>query len=295
MNYMDAVITFVDGNDPVWKRDYETFTNVPVMEKRFRDWGTLKYLLRGIELMMPFVRNVYLVVSHPSQVPAWVDRDNLYIVLHKDIIPEGFLPTFNSTTIEMFLHKIPELDEQYLYFNDDMFPVAECKESDFFRDGKPVIFMKRHFLASGLYKIQCRNSDNLARRAAGKKSGFCFVRPQHICSPMLKSYCEEAFDSLKDEIYSSLSRLREEKNLNQYFFLDYMYYKGVLTSEKISNRHFSTAVASAKKIASFIEKPKRSFCCINDVKMGEDKFESMRRCIIDAFEARFPIKSRFER
>ena len=68
---MDAVITYVDGNDPVWKQDYEKTTNVPVMEKRFRDWGTLKYLLRGIEAKMPFIRNVYLVVSHPSQVPEW--------------------------------------------------------------------------------------------------------------------------------------------------------------------------------------------------------------------------------
>ena len=39
---MDIVITYVDGNDPVWKKDYEKYTEVPVMEKRFRDWGTLK-------------------------------------------------------------------------------------------------------------------------------------------------------------------------------------------------------------------------------------------------------------
>ena len=59
---MDIVITYVDGNDPVWKQDYEKTTRIPVMEKRFRDWGTLKYLLRGIEASMPFIRNVYLVV-----------------------------------------------------------------------------------------------------------------------------------------------------------------------------------------------------------------------------------------
>ena len=82
---MDAVITYVNGNDPVWKKDYEKTTNVPVMDKRFRDWGTLKYLLRGIETKMPFIRNVYLVVSHSSQVPAWVNDSELKIVLHKDI------------------------------------------------------------------------------------------------------------------------------------------------------------------------------------------------------------------
>ena len=135
---MDIVITYVDGNDPVWKKDYEKTTNVPVMEKRFRDWGTLKYLLRGIETKMPFIRNVYLVVSHPSQVPQWVDKEHLNIVLHSDIIPAEFLPTFNCNPIEMHLHRIAGLDEEYLYFNDDMFPVGDCKPTDFFRDGRPV-------------------------------------------------------------------------------------------------------------------------------------------------------------
>ena len=106
---MDIVITYVDGNDPYWKQDYEKYTNVPVMQKRFRDWGTLKYLLRGIEVNMPFVRNVFLVVSHPSQVPEWVDRDNLRIVLHKDIIPAEYLPVFNSNPIEMHIHRILEV------------------------------------------------------------------------------------------------------------------------------------------------------------------------------------------
>ena len=39
---MGIVITYVNGNDPVWQKDYEKFTKVPVMEKRFRDWGTLQ-------------------------------------------------------------------------------------------------------------------------------------------------------------------------------------------------------------------------------------------------------------
>ena len=55
---IDAFITYVDGNDPVWKRDYERTTDVSIMQKRFRDWGTLKYLLRGIEKKMTFIRNV---------------------------------------------------------------------------------------------------------------------------------------------------------------------------------------------------------------------------------------------
>ena len=67
---MDIVITYVNGLDPVWQKDYEQHTNQPVLEKRFRDWGTLRYLFRGIEMNMPFIRKVHLVVSHESQVPG---------------------------------------------------------------------------------------------------------------------------------------------------------------------------------------------------------------------------------
>lgn len=293
---MDLVITYVNGNDPVWKKDYEKYTNVPVMEKRFRDWGTLKYLLRGVENHMPFIRNVYLVVSHSSQVPDWADTANLKIVLHKDIIPENFLPTFNCNPIEMHLHRIEGLDEEYLYFNDDMFPVADCKPEDFFRNGKGVIKIYRHLFVSGMYKKICRNSDRLARKALGMSCSMCFIRPQHICSPMLKSVCEELYDKVKPEIdETSASRTRTEKNLNQYLFLDYMYYKGLLIDEKISNKHFSVAMASPDKLDAFLRNPSRNLVCINDVHLSEQKYEKLHDAILNAFQAKFPVKSRFEK
>ena len=292
---MDIVITYVDGNDPIWKKDYEATTNVPVMDKRFRDWGTLKYLLRGIETKMPFIRNVYLVVSHPSQVPQWVNTEQLNIVLHKDIIPEEFLPTFNCNPIEMHLHRVPGLDEEYLYFNDDVFPVGDCRPEDFFRNGRPVLGYYRHLLACGMYKKICRNSDRLARKALGMKPSWFFTRPQHICTPMLKSQCEELYAKVEDEIRkTAASRTRTDENLNQYLFLDYMNYKGLMINEKISNKHFSVAVASAESLREFLHNPTRNLVCINDVRLSESRYELLRGAILDAFESIFPSKSRFE-
>ncbi len=291
---MDVVITYVNGLDPVWQADYEKYTKIPVLEKRFRDWGTLKYLLRGIETYMSFIRNVYLVVSHKSQVPNWVDCSNLHIVLHKDIIPAEFLPVFNSTAIEMFLHRIDELGEEFLYFNDDMYPVSPCQPEDFFRNGKGVIGMKKHFFATGMYKKQCRNSCNFARRALGMSSSWLFLRPQHICSPMLKSLCEELFHNYENEIMDTVTRVREEKNLNQYIFLDYMFYKGAIINENISKKHFSVAIASLEDIHKFIINPTRKMVCINDVKLSESRYKKMRNAILCAFEERMPQKSRFE-
>lgn len=291
---MDAVITYVDGLDEVWRADYEKFAGKPLLEKRFRDWGTLKYLLRGIETCLPFIENVWLVVSSDSQVPAWADRKNLHVVLHGDIIPSGLLPVFNSCTIEMFLHRIPGLAEEFIYFNDDMFPLAVCRKEDFFRDGKGVMGMSWHLFAGNMYKKQCKASSDMARKALGKGSSPFFVRPQHICSPMLKSASQDCFRVLEAEIMAKSSRLRRPENPNQYLYLDYMYFSGRMIPERISNRHISQGVYSGAQIAEFIRRPATSFACINDVEMTDGKYLQMREEMLAAFESRFPDKSRFE-
>ena len=292
---MDIVITYVNGNDPVWQKDYEKFTKVPVMEKRFRDWGTLQYLLRGIEKHMPFIRKVFLVVSHRSQIPEWVDESNLDVVLHEDFVPQEYLPTFNCNTLEMNLHRIKGLDEQYLYFNDDLFPVRDCKPGDFYRDGKSLIGFTKHYWGTGMFKQICRNSDALARKALGMPASRSFIRPQHICAPMLKSECEKMCGIVAEDIAASYTRTREGRNCNQYMFTDYLFYQGKALSEKISSKHLSVAVSSASRIRKAIEAPSRNLICINDVRLSEKRYEKLRNTVIDAFEKKFPQKSRFEK
>ena len=176
-----------------------------------------------------------------------------------------------------------------------MFPVGDCKLEDFFCDGRPVIGYYRHFFASGMFKKICRNSDRLARKALGMKSSWFFTRPQHICSPMLKSQCEELYSKVEDEIRrTSATRTRTEDNLNQYLFLDYMNYKGMIIHKKISNKHYSVAVASPDSLREFLHNPTRNLVCINDVRLSESRYEKLRGTILDAFESTFPKKSRFE-
>lgn len=291
---MDIVITYVDGLDPIWQKDYERYTKQPVLEKRFRDWGTLRYLFRGIEVNMPFIRKVHLVVSHESQIPQWVDRNEVHIVLHSDIIPTEYLPTFNCNPIEMYLHRIEGLDEEFLYFNDDMFPMLACRPEDFFREGKGVIGMSHHWFVSNMYRHICRNSDSLARKALGMRGSCRFLRPQHICSPLLRSECEELFGIVEKDIKESLTRVRENNNLNQYLFLDYMYLKGKIVNERQSKKHFSVGVASAKKLSEFIASPTHRLVCINDVQLKEDRYKELRETMLSAFEQKFPNQSKFE-
>lgn len=292
---MDIVITYVNGLDPEWQQDYKDTVGGEILEKRFRDWGTLRYLFRSIECNIPFVRKLHLVVARESQVPEWVNRDKVHVVLHGDIIPEEFLPVFNSTAIEMFLHRIPDLDEQFVYFNDDIFPMRICTPETFFPDGKPVTRMKRMLIFSGnSFQCQVKNSDILARYVAGKgRSLFC-VRPPHSWHSLLKSRCLEVYSCAEQKILASITPVRERSNFNIYLFVDYMYHMGLSVKRSASKKHFSLAVAKAERIGEFIRRPHRDFVCINDVQMSDRKFAEMRECILAAFDYAYPASSSYE-
>lgn len=292
---MDIVITYVDGLDPLWQKEYEQHTNIPILEKRFRDWGTLRYLFRGIEQNMPFIRKVHLVVAMDSQVPEWVNRDEVHIVYHRDIIPNEYLPGFNSNLIEMHLHRIEDLDEEYIYFNDDIFPVDTCLPTDFFREGKGVLGISKHYFVMNTFKQICYNSDRMARLAKGVSNPIYFLRSQHTCSPMLKSECSKVYSLIEKEIRASLTRVRSSCNLTQYLFTIYMYLNGKVINERQSKKHFSVAVTSLSRLRSFILSPTRKLVCINDVKLTRKRYQAMKQVLLTTFEEKFPQKSRFEK
>ena len=120
-------------------------------------------------------------------------------------------------------------------------------------------------------------------------------RPSFPCALYEIIVTDEVYEKVNSQIReTSASRTRTEDNLNQYLFLDYMNYKGLVINEKISNKHFSVSVASPESLRNFLQNPTRNLVCINDVHLSEKRYEALRGAILDAFESVFPAKSRFE-
>ena len=166
---VDIVLEFVDNTEPVWQSMFNQYVS-GAHESRYRSWDNLQYLFRGIDQHMKFIRTVHFVVSNIEQVPSWLDQTKVHVVLHKDIIPESCLPTFNSTTIEMNIPKIEGLAEKFILFNDDMFPNGELSESDFFCNGLPIYQLINRTHAMNTFRMQCRNSYRLAKEVSGYTS-----------------------------------------------------------------------------------------------------------------------------
>lgn len=145
MDKIDFVVTWVDGNDPAWRREKEKYSPKKTFneafddrKERYRDTGTLKYFFRGIEKYAPWVNKVYFITC--GQKPEWLNEncEKLVLVDHKDYMPEEYLPTFNSDAIEAGMHRIEGLSEHFVYFNDDMFLINPVTPEDFFKNGLPV-------------------------------------------------------------------------------------------------------------------------------------------------------------
>lgn len=137
---IDFVITWVDGNDPDWKAEKNKFSEgnlTDAAELRYRDWDNLRYWFRGVEKFAPWVHKIYFITW--GHYPEWLNVENkkLKIIKHGDFIPKEYLPTFSSPTIDMNFHRINELSEHFVYFNDDMFLLSSVNPEDFFVQGLP--------------------------------------------------------------------------------------------------------------------------------------------------------------
>ena len=148
MEKIDFVLPWVDGSDKVWialKRKYENSTVDMSYDLeanadcRYRDYGLLKYWFRAVEQFAPWVNRVYFVTY--GQKPVWLNESNqkLRLINHDEYIPADYLPTFQSNTIELNLHRIADLSERFVLFNDDVFLLRSIKPEFFFKNEQPVI------------------------------------------------------------------------------------------------------------------------------------------------------------
>ncbi len=148
MEEIDFVLPWVDGGDPEWLAQKNRFSDEvtssstaadAVSECRYRDNGLLKYWFRGVEKYAPWVRTIHFVTC--GHFPAWLDihHPKIHFVKHSDYIPKEYLPTFNSNTIELNYHRIKDLSEKFVLFNDDIFLLRTVNPSLFFSGDYPIL------------------------------------------------------------------------------------------------------------------------------------------------------------
>lgn len=257
---IDFVITWVDGSDEEWlkeKKKYLPETNTD--PRRFRDWELLKYWFRGVEKFAPWVNQIHFITW--GHLPEFlnVNHPKLNIVKHEDYLKEDYLPTFNSNAIELSMHKIKNLSEHFVYFNDDTFIIKAIQKEDFFEEGLPKdvailnpIVPKDYNSISGvmLNNISLINK-NFSFRQTFKRdwtkwlnyrykyllplnllfqpwSNVVGLYQQHLPSSFLKSTMAEVWE--KEYYYLEQTSLRKKRDnkrdINQWLFKKWLIMEG---------------------------------------------------------------------
>jgi hypothetical protein len=150
---IDAVITWVDGDDPVHSKKLNDYLRQTGQEKigaanatRFKDIGEVSYCLMSLLRFAPWLRHIYIVTDQQQpKIMQWLSQtpyaDKVTIIDHKDIFPgqEQSLPTFNTRSISSQLWQIPDLSEHFIFLNDDYILVKPTQPGDFFQQDKIVL------------------------------------------------------------------------------------------------------------------------------------------------------------
>ncbi len=330
---IDFVITWVDGNDPAWQAEKAKYTPGAYSDgrtERYRDWGLLRYWFRGVEKFAPWVRRIHFVTW--GHLPPWLNKNHpkINIVKHSDYIPEKYLPTFSSHAIELNLHRIEGLSENFVYFNDDTFLTAPVKEDFFFRKGLPCdsAVLNVHCYAPSLPIQMIAINDigivneHFKIKDTLKSAPFKWFSPKYgrmllrtlplafcprfpgIYQPHLAvSFCKSILETVWTKEYETLdktcfNKFRSSCDVNQWVFREWQLAENRFVPRRLSlGRSFfpdRDGKITFEIIYDCIINQRKKMICINDCTMSNEQFAEYSNMIKKSFEFILPDKSEFE-
>ncbi|MFG6332112.1 MAG: Stealth CR1 domain-containing protein [Lachnospiraceae bacterium] len=332
---IDIIIPWVDGSDTEWQEEKKRYMDACSVDHqansavRYQNWDNLQYLFRGIEKFMPWFHKVIFVTW--GHIPGFLDLQNpkLKVVRHQDYIPAEYLPTFNSNTIEMNYHRISELSENFILFNDDVFPLQPIKETYYFKNNKvceqavespimPVnigdisgwsctmkannlLFINRHFKKR---EVQKKNPGKwfypgygeLLKRNLGLHYWYNFVgfHDPHMPVALKKSTLAHLWEVEPHTLdTASRNRFRGQTDVSQYLIRYWQLCTGNFVPRKTLGKSVLVTMDNYKKTAEKIRRQEWQIISINEDVTSEE-FETVKAEINQAFAYLLPEKSSFE-
>lgn len=315
---IDAVITWVNGDDPEWKLEKEFYSSFHLVDnsnnntesranedERFRNRNELKYLLRSIEMFAPFIRKIFIVTC--GQTPEWlnIDNDRIVLVNHNEIYKDKeALPVFNSSSIETQLHHIEGLSEHFIYFNDDFMLTDFCVPNDFFFANGIMkyfpsdtrVFENDIDDSREEYLIADRNAITLIKGDFGKSGNDVMLHCPYPSRKSILSFLEDRYES--EFAKCAKERFRSKNDLRPIAFMQYHYgfLKGLAIPGSLTHRYLALYKDTIdRQFNGVFVTRKYKTICINDVAVPAERLSAVNELTIQFLESYFPFESSFEK
>ncbi|RZK55569.1 MAG: hypothetical protein EOO87_07555 [Pedobacter sp.] len=222
------------------------------------------------------------------------------------------------------LHKIPNLAEHFVYFNDDFFIINHIEKERFFKNGLPndiaafrvnmgmslwskclknnIEVINRHFDKKEVMK---RDHDKWYDESYGSRGRltkllsfydeFITLRTPHNAQPYLKSTFEDVWNHAEKELTGmSTNRFRSPKDYTQELFRTWQICKSDFNSyNTYQDTKMFPLLFKAKKAVKAIKEQSYKLVCINDNEHIRNYKQTMAE-VEQAFDSILPEKSSFE-
>lgn len=317
---IDAVITWVDGNDERHKAKRMKYGNNTMFKaediagnSRFASLGEIFYCVASLNRYAPWINKIYLVTDEQDpQIESLIEKHfpekhiPMEIVDHKTIFRgyEEFLPTFNSISIESMTWRIPGLSEHYLEFNDDFILAAPVTPEDFFTgDDKIVCYGKKtNYLLTKLSRL-IKYHKNGSKKVTFKETMLnaasligiytSFIKIYHTPRALLKSVYEKHFNEHPEHLTKNIAhRFRYHKQYNPqelFYLLMEKEHRCILLPPHKNLLYLKPKDLKyiQKKLNRFSLSPETKFGCFNAIDLACDEGQ---RTIIQWIEKRIGLQ-----
>ena len=243
---------------------------------RASDNGELYYSIRSVDRCAPWIRHIHVLVNDDAVISDWLSRHaKVRIVRLSSFIPGDVLPLNNSASIEMWLHRVPDLSERFVYSNDDMFLGRPVSPRDFFDVRGRMICRYSGYGAVGDHPGDVY--EGMLRYSRDFLNDSCRRYPHHNMDGYLKSVIEDFWTAYPDAaLRSGGFRYRVPCQLHRDVFSCYAVKTGRgvrrLTGRRVRLRRllglapytslfFSLA---DEGIAGWLREDRPKFFCLND-------------------------------
>ena len=335
-NPIDIVLPWLDDHDSAWQaelkdslgkypRDEGADSNI-----HFESWDNLHLWFRAVERFMPWVHRIVLITW--GHVPEFLrtGHEKLLIVRHKDYLPAEYLPTYNSNVIELNVHRIKELADNFILFNDDTFPLAPVDESYYFQNDLPcdeavegiivpkeegaVAHMARYTQINNLMVInryfdkrqmQKDHPDKWFAPVYGdmleRTKSMSFwntlggIRDPHMANPLKKSTLSKLWE-LEPKVLDKCSRnhFRAHTDVTQFLIRYWQLCTGQFVPRRTVGKMCLMDKTNYLEYAEGIKKGIYPMVSMNESCTPEE-FPAIKKAINEALEELLPEKSSFEK
>lgn len=308
---IDAVIPWVDGNDPVLNSKRAAYSSSGELDcpsiggkSRYANLGEIFWCVFSLNRFASFINKIFIVTD--GQDPRLEEQLKPYfpegiipmeIVDHKDIFKgyEEYLPVFNSRAIETMIWRIPGLSEHFLLLNDDFLVINPVSPEDFFSPEGMVICYGRKF-STGFAKIlrKLKPKRNNREVVTFKSSmlasqqilggGSYFIYLVHTPRPLLKSFFERFFFEHPECIERNIRH--RFRDISQFNMQELMYLSLIRKGQcRLIHSGLKDFYVTPKDKRDYIPKKLQKmdkghylFCCFNSLDLAG---EEDRKLVLD--------------